>query len=250
MCGLFLAVISVSLISQRTSGQSSSARSLISAPVDESKLTVLRGNTHPLARAQYDQGLAPASLPMDRMLLVLKSSPEQVAALQTLLAQQTDKTSPNYHKWLTPQEFGQQFGVSDEDLQTITTWLESRGFQSIKPSNGRNVIEFSGNAGQVQAAFHTAIHSYVINGKQHWANASDPSIPQALTPAVAGVASLHNFPKHRMSHIVGNFRKTATGTAEPLSPCLRAAPTKGRFTPSRPTTSRQFIICSRRGTRA
>ncbi len=229
MCGLFLAVISVSLISQRTSGQSSSARSLISAPVDESKLTVLRGNTHPLARAQYDQGLAPASLPMDRMLLVLKNSPEQVAALQTLLAQQTDKTSPNYHKWLTPQEFGQQFGVSDEDLQTITTWLESRGFQSIKPSNGRNVIEFSGNAGQVQAAFHTAIHSYVINGKQHWANETDPSIPQALTPAVAGVASLHNFPKHRMSHIVGNFRKTATGTAEPLSPLLTGSTNQGPF---------------------
>ncbi|MGA7224922.1 MAG: S53 family peptidase [Candidatus Acidiferrales bacterium] len=229
ICGVFLAVVSVSLISQCTSGQSSAARSLITAPVDESKLTILRGNTHPLARAQYDQGPAPASLPMDRMLLVLKSSPEQIAALQTLLAQQTDKTSPNYRKWLTPQEFGQQFGVSDEDQQTITTWLESRGFQSIKPSNGRNVIEFSGNAGQVQAAFHTAIHSYVINGKQHWANASDPSIPQALTPAVAGIASLHNFPKHRMSHMVGNFRKTSTGTAEPLSPLLTGSNNQGPF---------------------
>ncbi|MGA7189672.1 MAG: hypothetical protein WBY66_14335, partial [Candidatus Acidiferrales bacterium] len=90
ICGLFLAVISVSLILQRTSAQSSAAHSLITAPVDESELTVLRGNTHPLARAQYDQGPAPASLPMDRMLLVLKSSPDQVAALQTLLAQQTD----------------------------------------------------------------------------------------------------------------------------------------------------------------
>ncbi len=229
VCGLFLAVISVSLISQRVSGQSSAARSLITAPVDESKLTVLKGNTYPLARAQYDQGPAPASLAMDRMLLVLKSSSEQVAALQTLLAEQADKTSPNYHKWLTPQQFGQQFGVSDEDLQTITTWLESRGFQSIKVSNGRNVIEFSGNAGQVQAAFHTAIHSYVVNGKQHWANASDPSIPQALTPAVAGIASLHNFPKRRMSHMVGNFRKTATGTAEPLSPLLTGSNNQGPF---------------------
>jgi subtilase family serine protease len=219
VCGVFLAVISVSLISQRTSGQSSAARSLISAPLDESKLTVLKGNTYPLARAQYDQGPVPASLPMDRMMLVLKSSPEQVAALQTLLAQQTDKSSPNFHKWLSPQEFGQRFGVSDEDLQTITTWLESRGFQSIKPSNGRNVIEFSGNAGQVQAAFHTAIHYYSVNGRQHFANSSDPAIPTALTPAVAGVLSLHNFGRKRMNHFAGTFRKDQdTGKAVPLNP--------------------------------
>jgi subtilase family serine protease len=219
ICGVFLAVISVSLILQRTSAQSSAARSLITAPVDESKLTVLRGNTHPLARAQYDQGPAPASLPMDRMLLVLKSSPEQVAALQTLLAQQTDKTSPNYHKWLTPQEFGQQFGVSDEDLRTITTWLESHGFQSIKPSNGRNVIEFSGNAGQVQAAFHTAIHYYAVKGAQHFANSTDPAIPTALTPAVAGVLSLNNFGRRPMNEFAGTFRKPRDSSkAEPINP--------------------------------
>ena len=56
ICAMALAVISVSLISQRSLGQSSAARSLITAPIDESKLTVLKGNTHPLARAQYDQG--------------------------------------------------------------------------------------------------------------------------------------------------------------------------------------------------
>jgi subtilase family serine protease len=219
ICGLALAVISVSLISQRSLGQSNAARSLITAPIDESKLTVLRGNTHPLARAQYDQGPASASLPMDRMLLVLKSSSEQVAALQALLAQQTDKTSPNYHKWLSPQQFGERFGVSDGDLQRIITWLESHGFQSIKAANGRNVIEFSGTAGQVQNAFHTAIHNYMVNGQRHFANASDPSIPQALTPAVAGVLSLHNFGKKPMNRFVGMFRKDqATGKAEPISP--------------------------------
>jgi subtilase family serine protease len=214
ICAMVLAVISVSLISQRSLGQSSAARSLITAPIDESKLTVLKGNTHPLARAQYDQGPASASLPMDRMLLVLKSSTEQAAALQTLLAQQTDKASTNYHKWLTPQQFGEQFGVSDDDVQKITTWLESRGFQSIKVANGRNTIEFSGTAGQVQDAFHTPIHNYMVNGQQHFANSSDPSIPQALTPAIAGVLSLHNFGRKRLSHFSGTFRKSPdTGKA-------------------------------------
>jgi subtilase family serine protease len=207
-CGILLAIISVSLIAQKTSGQSSAVRPLITQPVDETKLLVLKGNTYPLARAAYDRGPVSTSLPMNRMILVLKDSPEQTAELQTLLAQQADKTSPNYHKWLTPQEFGQRFGASQEDLQKITTWLQSHGFQSIKVANGRNVIEFSGTAGQVEATFHIAIHNYMVRGQLHYANASDPAIPRALAPAVKGVLALHNFGRKRMSRYAGLFRKT------------------------------------------
>ena len=188
LCACFLAVVSVAVISQRSAGQSTVAPSLITQPIDEGKLVVLRGNTHPLARAKYDQGAAPGSLAMDHMMLVLKTTSAQGTALETLLAQQQDRSSPNYHKWLTPQEFGEQFGASESDVQKIASWLQSHGFQVDNVANGRNVIQFSGNAGQVQSAFHTAIHNYTINSKQHWANASDPSIPAALTPAVAGIA--------------------------------------------------------------
>lgn len=171
------------------------ARPLITSPVNVEQLTVLKGNTHPLALPRFDHGAAPDSLPMDRMLLVLKRSPEQETALKKLLDDQQDKNSPQYHKWLTPEQFGQQFGPSDQDIQTITNWLQSYGFQVNSVSKGRTIIEFSGTAGAVQEAFHTAIHSYVVNGAQHWANASDPSIPAALTPAVAGVFTMHNFLK-------------------------------------------------------
>src|SRR5690348_6390657 len=82
--------------------QTANVQSRITAPVDETKLTVLSGNTHPLARPQFDRGMAAASLPMEHMLLVLKRSPEQQATLDKLLADQQDRSSPNYHKWLTP----------------------------------------------------------------------------------------------------------------------------------------------------
>jgi hypothetical protein len=39
------------------------------------------------------------------------------------------------------------------------------------------------------------MHKYIVNGEQHWANSSDPQIPTALTGAVAGVLTLHNFIK-------------------------------------------------------
>lgn len=184
---------------------------LITQPVDESQLTTLHGNTHPLARPQFDLGTASASLPMKRMLLVLKRSPDQEAALRKLLDDQQDKASPNYHHWLTPEQYGRQFGPTDADLQTVTAWLQSHGFE-VGSTKGRTVLEFSGSAGQVQEAFHTTIHSYLVNGEQHWANANDPQIPTALTPAVAGVSSLNNFPKRAMNVPAGSFRRDkATG---------------------------------------
>lgn len=184
------------LLAQQSANAVSSPtpKPLITQPIDETQLTRLKGNTHPLAKPIYDVGIAPATLPMERMLLVLKRSPQQETALRQVLDNQHDKNSPTYHKWLTPEQFGKQFGPSDADMQTITAWLQSYGFQ-VGATKGRSVLEFSGSASQVQQAFHTTIHKYVVNGEEHWANASDPSIPTALTPAVAGVYTLHNFIK-------------------------------------------------------
>jgi len=143
---------------------------------------------------------------MQRMLLVLKRSPEQESALASLLDDQQDNSSPSYHHWLTPAEYGKQFGPTDADIRTIAAWLQSHGFE-VGSTKGRTVLEFSGSASQVQQAFHTTIHKYLVNSQQYWANSSDPQIPAALTPAVAGVASLNNFPRHPMYVYGGKFSR-------------------------------------------
>ena len=173
----------------------------ITQPVDDTKLVTLKGNTHPMALAKFDRGAAPDSLPFERMMLVLKRSPEQEAALQTLLEQQQDKGSTNFHKWLTPAQFGQQFGPADSDIQAVKSWLEGRGFQVTNISTGRTVIEFSGTPALIRQAFHTDIHKFVVNGEEHWANVSDPQIPSALAPVVGGIKSLNSFFKRPM-HVV------------------------------------------------
>jgi hypothetical protein len=175
--------------------------------VDPLKMVALRGNTHPLARSEYDRGAVSDSMPMSRVLLLLQRSPDQEQALQQLLEQQQSKASPNYHAWLTPEQFGQQFGVADADIQVITQWLASQGFSQINASPGRMVIEFSGTAGQVRRAFHTEIHRFVIDGEEHTANIADPQIPAALAPVVAGVVSLHDFPKRSHATALGEFRR-------------------------------------------
>jgi subtilase family serine protease len=212
-CLLFL-LAAVPAFSQQVSPQP-----LITQPIDESQLTTLKGNTHPLAQPQFDIGVAAPDMPLQRMLLVLKRSPQQDFALSKLLDNQQDKGSPNYHKWLTPDEFGAHFGPSDQDVQLITGWLQSHGLQVNRVAHGRSVIEFSGVESQVEGAFHTQIHAYMVNGQQHWANASDPQIPAALAPAVAGVLSLNNFPSQPMLHVAGTMsRDKSTGQVTPVKP--------------------------------
>ena len=207
------------LFSVTAHSQTPQAETRIVERINEGSLATLRGNTHPLAQAQFDQGIAPPDLPMSRMLLLLKRSDAQESALEALLDAQQDPNSPSYHQWLTPDAFGQEFGPSDQDVQTIAAWLGSHGFQIGGISRSRTVIEFSGTAAQVQQAFHTEIHKFVVNGESHWANASDPQIPAALSPVIVGVNSLHNFYKKPAHHIGGVFSKSrATGEVKSLSP--------------------------------
>lgn len=183
--------------------------------VNESKLLVLKGNTHFLARAEFDKGLVDPQLPMERMQLVLKRSAEQDAALQAFMAEQTDLKSPNYHHWLEPEEFGRLYGPSDSDMAAVTNWLQNHGFRIDTVSKGRVTIEFSGNAQQVQDAFHVEMHNYLVHGKAHIANDRDPQIPEALAPVVTGVASLHDFfPQHQseLGRYVSMDRKTHKAT--------------------------------------
>src|ERR1700687_6190329 len=188
----------------RAAAQTTNTPARLTQAVDEKNLIVLRGNVHPLARPEFDQGAAPLDLRMDRMLLVLKRSPEQESALQKLLDDQQDRSLPRYRQWLTPEQFGQQFGPSDADIQKVTDWLRGHRFQNVQVSRGRTAIEFSGAASQVQETFGTSIHKFVVNGEEHWANANDPAIPAALSPVVEGVLTLHNFFKEPQVHVTEN----------------------------------------------
>ncbi|HZQ96193.1 MAG TPA: Ig-like domain repeat protein [Candidatus Sulfotelmatobacter sp.] len=186
-------------------------------PVDNQKRVTVPGNVHPWARAEFDAGAAPLDLVMDRMLLVLKRSPEQQAQLRKLLDDQQDKHSRQYRKWLTPGKFGEQFGPADGDMQKVTAWLETEGFHNIVVSKGRTVIEFSGTAGLVQSAFATPIRKFVVGGESHWANSSEPSIPQALAPVVAGVFTLHDFHKRPQVHLAkAQFTAKALQSSHPV----------------------------------
>jgi subtilase family serine protease len=181
--------------------------------VNNSPRVTLTGNVHPFARQGFDRGAVDSSMPMTRILMLLQRSSDQETALQTLMEQQQDKSSPNYHVWLTAQKFGAQYGPADADIQAVTQWLQSQGFTINKVYSGKTIIEFSGNAGQVQTAFGANIHSYQVNNETYVANASDPQIPIALAPVVAGLVSLNNSPASRISASLAQPAKSPANPA-------------------------------------
>ncbi len=169
---------------------------LITQNVDDSKLVTLAGNTRPEANKQNDRGSVADGLSMEHMLLQLKRSPQQERQLLQFIEKLQDRSSPTFHQWLTAKQYGERFGLATQDLDVITRWLESYGFKvNVVYENG-TLIDFSGTAGQVQAAFHTEIHQLDVKGVKHIANMSDPRIPAALAPAIVGVVSLHDFRPH------------------------------------------------------
>ncbi len=179
---------------------------LITQNVDESKLVTLGGNTRPEAKAKNDLGRVDDNLVMEHLQLLLKRSPQQEQDLDTFINDLHDQSSPGFHRWLTAKEFGERFGVAQQDRDTIKNWLRSHGLKVNVEYPNSQVIDFSGTAGQLREVLHTEIHNLNVNGVKHIANMSDPQIPAALAPAIVGVVSLHDFRPH------SNFRPRAEYT--------------------------------------
>jgi hypothetical protein len=130
---------------------------------------------------------------MEKMILLLRPDQKQQDVLNDLSAAQQNPTSPYYHQWLTSESYSSHFGVSDGDLRQVMAWLAGHGLQVDEITTGRWSILFSGSVEQVEEAFHTRIHSYSSMNELHYANATDPEIPFALSAIVEGVVSLHDF---------------------------------------------------------
>jgi hypothetical protein len=196
----------------------------ITTSVDERILSTLRGNVHPLARPEFDQGRVDDSLPMEHIVLMLQRSPEQETALNSRIDQMHNRQSPYYHQWLRPEEVGACYGPVESDIAAVTRWLQIHGFKIDTVPAGRTMIIFSGTAGQVRNTFHTEIHNLYVNGEWHIANMSEPQIPKALAPVIMGFRSLHNFFPKPNIRMIGDVRRDGkTGIWQWLNRNIRAS---------------------------
>ncbi len=182
----------------------------LTQPILETSRIALQGTLHPLATKANDRGAVSDGMKLSRIQIVLKRSDAQESALKKLIGDMHAPGSASYHKWLTPESFGKQFGPSDADVTKLEGWLASHGFGIVKMNAGRQTLEITGTAGQFRDTFHTQIHSYQVHGETHFANSSAPEIPTAVASVFGGFVSLNNFRLKSHADVLGKAQFNAT----------------------------------------
>ncbi len=174
----------------------------------QSDRAVLRGSMHPLARREFDRGRLPADTPIGLVTLFFQKTPQQQSDLDSLLAKLQMPSDAAYHRWLTPQQYAERFGVRPADARMATEWLRSQGLAVNRVARAGTWVSFSGTAGQMERALKTELHRYEVDGEMRYAPAREPSVPAALGRVAAGVVGLDDFP---MKPLHPPFIDLATG---------------------------------------
>ena len=188
----------------------------IAAKADISRTVPLKGHHRPEAIPQNDAGPVDPAMPVAYATLYLKPAP----GLESFLADQRNPASPDYRRWLTPEQFGERFGLSGGDIGQLTQWLQAQGLTVHDVARGKHWITFSGTAARVGQAFHTELRRYRVNGSTHFANATEISVPAAFSGVVSGVDGLHDFVPEPMHRILpaGEDPQLTSGTTHYLAP--------------------------------
>ena len=136
---------------------------------------------------EQDLGPVPSSTKIDRMILVLKRSPEKETDLVNLLKDQQSQKSSAFHKWISPEQFGEKYGASPSDLTSLTSYLANTGLHVDKLFKNQMAIQFSGDAGHISRAFKVQVHSYQSSSHTRMGLAGTPALPASLSAHAIGI---------------------------------------------------------------
>ncbi|HEY0309325.1 MAG TPA: protease pro-enzyme activation domain-containing protein [Acidobacteriaceae bacterium] len=188
--------------------------------IDPSQLSEVRGSVPAATLRAADLGAAAGDTQLSELALRFNLTAEQQATLTQLLQDQQNPASARYHQWLTPEQFGAQFGLAPEDLQKVSNWLASQGFAVTQIARGGIFVRFSGTVAQANRAFHTQIHRLTMDGQSHISSLAAPQLPNEIAKVVGGISGLQDFrlkpPSHTPSARTSAMRKIA-GDARPAA---------------------------------
>ena len=215
---LFLVVLGVLMSVVCAASAAAQATDRVIAPVNPREVVALGGHHPAWASPQADVGAVPGNLQLQHLTVLLARPPQVQQALDQFLQNQQDPASPDYHRWLTPVEFGQRFGVSLHDIAAVTQWLQSQNLQVDSVSDSGVRINFSGSASAVANAFDAEMHYFTVSGEKRISITAEPQIPAALAPliqSIHGLYTLINRPMHRMSEQPGRIIASPSGGPTP-----------------------------------
>ncbi len=191
----------------------------VAARANQNSPKVLNGQIAPLvAQAQLLQAASPGQ----QLNLSLGLQPRNAAALNSLLASLYDPQSPQYHQYLTPDQFEALFAPAPDQAQQVVSYLQSAGMTvtSIAPNN--LLIDATASVAQADSAFSTTINNYQLGSQVFYANATPPVVPAAISSLITSIGGLDNSTKYQplYRHIAGkgHLAKLANGPTNGYAP--------------------------------
>lgn len=160
----------------------------------------LRAQVPVLPAGAVDQGQLAPNTPV-QVTLHLQPPADRINALKNYLVAVQTPGDPAFHQWLTPVQFGEQFGVTQAQVMRLKTWAKEEGVSSAPLSASRTSVTVSGTAAAIEAALAPALHSVVANGATYITNTVVPTLPATLHDDVIAVSGLSTVPSEHPTTI-------------------------------------------------
>ncbi|MGO8993406.1 MAG: protease pro-enzyme activation domain-containing protein [Polyangiaceae bacterium] len=114
---------------------------------------------------------------------------EDEAGLAQLLSDQQNASSPRYHAWLTPQDFGARFGLPVATYARIVSWLAAEGFAVTQYPN-RLFVEGHGTVAGVRRLLRVQPRTATKGAQTFRSYSGELSVPDDIAPLVAKIGGL------------------------------------------------------------
>lgn len=160
------------------------------------RTVALKGHTPP---AVGESQLVSHADPNEIQTVVIGLALKNEADLEKLIDEQDDPSSPNYHKYLTTDEFKATYSPDQADVDAVTDWAKSNGLTVVDVSDNRTLIEIEGTTEQFEKAFQVKLNRYRLQRSaamggpvEYTSNAADPRIPNKLSHIIQSVIGLNS----------------------------------------------------------
>jgi Pro-kumamolisin, activation domain/Bacterial Ig-like domain (group 3) len=135
--------------------------------------------------------------PASKLRLAISITAPKMAEEEKFLKELQDRTSPNFHKWLTPEQWNARFAPAPEDEQAVVDWATSQGLTITARYPNRLMVNVEGTVDTIQKAFNIKINHYQVNGAVEFSNDRDPQIPANLGGIIQYVDGLNSIVRMR-----------------------------------------------------
>jgi subtilase family serine protease len=113
--------------------------------------------------------------------------------LDKLVEQQKQKSSGNYQRWITQDQFNGSYAPTAQEVNAISNFLSAHNLSVVSVAENNLYVKAQGTAADLQKAFHVQINNYTLNGASYRSNTSDPSVDNSSNGLVAAVTGLDDF---------------------------------------------------------